>query len=75
MSTSDAPEIMSCKLQIERKDSMPSFFVSDTNSLYKTNVSYLDTEDNKWAGNMAFVSNSLYSIKNCLNILAKNEKF
>ena len=52
---------MSCKLQIERKDSMPSFFVSDTNSLYKTNVSYLDTEDNKWAGNMAFVSNSLYS--------------
>ena len=40
---------MSCKLQIERKDSMPSFFVSDTNSLYKTNVSYLDTEDNKWA--------------------------
>ena len=36
-------------LQIERKDSMPSFMVSDTNSLYKTNVSYLDTEDNKWA--------------------------
>ena len=28
---------------------MPSFFVSDTNSLYKTNVSYLDTEDNKYA--------------------------
>ena len=28
---------------------MPSFMVSDTNSLYKTNVSYLDTEDNKWA--------------------------
>ena len=33
--------------QIERKDSMPSFIVSDTNSLYKTNVSYLNTEDNK----------------------------
>ena len=27
---------------------MPSFVVADTNSLYKTNVSYLNTDDNKW---------------------------